>query len=127
VRCGPHDVDGVEDDQLESLDNKEASFFRRLNKINGTISPSTCAVGRSSVALRWPDERSRSGVVDPGATCLDRRGELWNAAKGWGAITCADLPPGRDVWVLWSAVLMEGYKTLAPGQRVELNYRAQMY
>ena len=40
----------------------------------------------------------------------------FNAEKGYGFIECED---GNDVFVHFSAINMEGYKTLAEGDAVE--------
>ncbi|MGQ9456502.1 MAG: cold-shock protein [Armatimonadota bacterium] len=42
----------------------------------------------------------------------------FNDAKGYGFITGED---GRDVFVHYSAIVMEGRKTLREGQRVEFD------
>ena len=41
----------------------------------------------------------------------------FNAEKGYGFITQDD--GGADVFVHWSAILADGYKSLDEGQRVE--------
>jgi CspA family cold shock protein len=41
----------------------------------------------------------------------------FNAEKGYGFITQSD--GGSDVFVHWSAIQMEGYRTLEEGQLVE--------
>ncbi|WP_375504898.1 cold-shock protein [uncultured Jatrophihabitans sp.] len=53
--------------------------------------------------------------------------KFWNQAKGWGAITSDLLPAGRNAWVLWSKVAMDGYTTLEAGQIVEFAFHAQKY
>jgi len=42
--------------------------------------------------------------------------------KGWGAITSPDLPDGFDAWVHFSAIEMEGYRSLNAGDSVEFDY-----
>ncbi len=42
----------------------------------------------------------------------------FNAEKGYGFIECED---GNDVFVHFSAINMEGYKTLAEGDAVEFD------
>ncbi len=44
--------------------------------------------------------------------------------KGWGAITCAELPDGLDAWVHFSAIEAEGFRELVEGERVEFEYEA---
>jgi CspA family cold shock protein len=41
----------------------------------------------------------------------------FNAEKGYGFITVDET--GDDVFVHWSAILMDGYRALEEGQRVE--------
>jgi CspA family cold shock protein len=45
----------------------------------------------------------------------------YRAEEGYGAIVTDERPP-REVWVHFSAIDDAGYKSLKPGQRVELNY-----
>ena len=42
--------------------------------------------------------------------------------KGWGAITSPDLPDGFDAWVHFSAIEMDGYRSLNAGDPVEFDY-----
>jgi cold shock protein len=42
----------------------------------------------------------------------------WRTDEGWGVVRPDDLD--QDVWVHFSDVQMEGYKSLKPGQRVEV-------
>ncbi len=44
------------------------------------------------------------------------RVKWFNDAKGYGFI---ETPEGRDVFVHYSAIAMDGYKSLAEGQEVE--------
>ena len=39
--------------------------------------------------------------------------------KGWGAISCAELPPDRDAWVHFSAIEGDGHRSLTAGDLVE--------
>jgi CspA family cold shock protein len=50
--------------------------------------------------------------------------KFWRNEKGWGAISSAELPEGRDAWVSFSAIEMDGYRTLREGQRVQFRYHA---
>jgi len=43
----------------------------------------------------------------------------WRDQEGWGVATAADVPGG--IWVHFSMIQMEGYRTLEPGQRVEVD------
>ena len=42
--------------------------------------------------------------------------KYFNEQKGWGILSGAD--PGQDVYVHYTAINMEGYKTLSEGQEV---------
>jgi cold shock protein len=43
----------------------------------------------------------------------------WNDEKGWGVVWADEVPEG--IWVLFSAITMDGFKTLRLGQRVEVD------
>jgi CspA family cold shock protein len=55
----------------------------------------------------------------------ERRGictvKWWRDAKGYGALSCADTAPW-DVWCHFSAIQGEGFRTLAPGESVEVEF-----
>jgi CspA family cold shock protein len=51
--------------------------------------------------------------------------KFWKPEKGWGAVSSAALPPGRDAWVHFSTIEMVGFRALEPGQRVEFTFHAQ--
>jgi len=42
--------------------------------------------------------------------------------KGRGAITSPDLPDGFDAWVHFSAIEMDGYRSLNAGDSVAFDY-----
>lgn len=42
--------------------------------------------------------------------------------KGYGAISSPELPEGLDAWVHFSAIEMEGYRSLEAGDPVEFDY-----
>lgn len=44
--------------------------------------------------------------------------------EGYGAISSPDLPDGLDAWVHFSAIEMDGYRSLDPGDQVEFDYEA---
>jgi CspA family cold shock protein len=44
--------------------------------------------------------------------------EWWSDEEGWGALAASAETPG-GVFVHFSAVQMEGYKSLRPGEKVE--------
>jgi cold shock protein len=43
--------------------------------------------------------------------------EQWNNEEGWGVLRSDDVPDG--IWVHFSAIEMDGHKTLSPGERVQ--------
>ena len=42
--------------------------------------------------------------------------------KGWGAISCDELPDGQDVWVHFSNIEAPGYRALEAGDVVDFAY-----
>ncbi|HVW81105.1 MAG TPA: cold shock domain-containing protein [Mycobacteriales bacterium] len=42
--------------------------------------------------------------------------------RGWGAISSPDLPHGRDAWVGFSVIDMQGYRELVTGQQVRFTF-----
>ena len=61
-----------------------------------------------------------SVTVFPETATVMQKGKVkwFNAEKGYGFIECED---GSDVFVHFSAINMEGYKTLAEGDAVEFD------
>jgi CspA family cold shock protein len=57
------------------------------------------------------DRRMATGVVT-----------FFSDEEGWGAISSPDLPVGLDAFVHFGAIDAEGYRTLAPGDRVDFDY-----
>lgn len=47
--------------------------------------------------------------------------KFWKAEKGWGAISCAELPPGRDAFAHFSDLVGSGYRSLEAGDEVEFD------
>jgi len=47
---------------------------------------------------------------------------FYRPEEGWGAISSADLPAGRDAWVHFSVIDMPGYRTLQEGQAVRFAF-----
>jgi CspA family cold shock protein len=47
---------------------------------------------------------------------MEGKVKWFNAEKGYGFIECED---GSDIFVHFSAIQIEGFKTLAEGQKVE--------
>ncbi|GAB3413724.1 cold-shock protein [Flindersiella endophytica] len=49
--------------------------------------------------------------------------KFFKAERGWGAIESPDLPAGLgDAWVHFSAIEMDGYRSLEAGDEVEFDY-----
>ena len=50
--------------------------------------------------------------------------KFWLPEKGWGAISCPELPSGRDAWVHFSVIAVPPgtYASLTAGQEVEFRY-----
>ena len=74
------------------------------------------------------------GVRVPNFTAAAKSGKMISMAmgtvkffrpeKGWGAISCDELPDGCDAWVHFSVIIAPGYRSLEEGQRVEFSYEA---
>jgi cold shock protein len=62
---------------------------------------------------------SGSGSSDPGSSCGVVSGivKWFSPEKGFGFITCSD---GSDVFVYYTEIQAEGFKTLQKGQKVQL-------
>ena len=45
---------------------------------------------------------------------------VWHAEDGWGVLDCEETPGG--CWAHSSVVQMDGYRALAPGQQVRLDW-----
>ncbi|WP_344867679.1 cold-shock protein [Amycolatopsis ultiminotia] len=50
--------------------------------------------------------------------------KFFRTEKGVGAIASPELPAGFDAWVHFSAIEMDGFRTLDEGDQVEFEYRA---
>lgn len=50
--------------------------------------------------------------------------KFFKPEKGWGAISCDDLPDGQDVWVHYSHIEGTGYRSLHGGDIVDFDYEA---
>ncbi len=48
--------------------------------------------------------------------------KFFKSEKGWGAITCDELPDGQDVWVHFSDIEATGYRSLDAGDIVDVDY-----
>jgi len=48
--------------------------------------------------------------------------KFFKAEKGWGAISCDELPDGQDVWVHFSDIEATGYRSLDAGDIVDFDY-----
>jgi cold shock protein len=61
-------------------------------------------------------ERVGGGIEQPGVVVAQGTVKWFNGEKGYGFIA---VDGGSDVFVHYSAIEMDGYKSLAEGQRVE--------
>lgn len=74
-----------------------------------------------------PTEETRqhaSEPAEPFGTMRVSRGTVkwWNAAKGYGAISVAELAPW-DIWCGFSAIVgVQGFRALSQGESVEVEY-----
>src|SRR6266487_5464098 len=50
--------------------------------------------------------------------------KFFKPEKGYGAITSPELPDGFDAWVHFSAIEMDGYRSLDAGDQVEFDYES---
>src|SRR4051812_46798246 len=48
--------------------------------------------------------------------------KFFKSEKGWGAITCDELPDGKDVWIHFSDIEAVGYRALEAGDVVDFDY-----
>ena len=71
---------------------------------------------RDSVASRHVDEDVHTGVIELGAGVAQGTVKWFNNEKGYGFIA---VDGGEDVFVHYSAVQSDGYRSLDEGQRVE--------
>ncbi|MEJ5946905.1 hypothetical protein WDZ17_16545 [Pseudokineococcus basanitobsidens] len=46
----------------------------------------------------------------------------WDEAEGWGVLDSPETPGG--CWTHWSSVAVDGFRGLAPGQDVQLEWEA---
>lgn len=63
----------------------------------------------------------RPAIRDP-AVMANGTVKFFRPDKGYGAITSPDLPDGFDAWVHFSAIEMDGNRSLDPGDLVEFDY-----
>ena len=76
-----------------------------------------------------PDDLARAAAGEPPhplgrQLVAEGTVKYWKDDKGYGAIAC-DVTAPWDIWGHFSAIEMEGFKTLVPGERVEVEfYRA---
>ena len=61
------------------------------------------------------------GLGDTGAVA---RGvvKFFKSEKGWGAISCNELPNGQDAWIHFSDIEAAGYRALEAGDVVDFDY-----
>nr|WP_066061318.1 cold shock domain-containing protein [Frankia sp. EI5c] len=48
--------------------------------------------------------------------------KFFDAERGWGAVSSPELPHGRDAWVHFSMIEMDGFRSLEAGDRVEFGF-----
>ena len=48
--------------------------------------------------------------------------KFFKPEKGWGAISCAELPDGQDVWVHFSDIEAAGFRAFEAGDVVDFDY-----
>jgi CspA family cold shock protein len=71
--------------------------------------------------IGFPTSLGRDGASNQGTSVKEQGTVKWfNASKGFGFI---QRQSGEDVFVHFSAIQMDGYKTLAEGQAVEFEVR----
>jgi len=78
---------------------------------------------RAFLCHRLALQAANCNIFETGATKLAREQGVvkwFNASKGYGFI---QRQSGEDVFVHFSAIQMDGYKTLAEGQTVEFEVR----
>jgi cold shock protein len=73
-----------------------------------------------------PDDLARAAAGEPRdalGTEADTQGTVkyWRDDKGYGAIA-SDATAPWDIWCHFSAVEVEGFKSLIPGERVAVHY-----
>ena len=73
-----------------------------------------------------PDDLARAAAGEPPEPLFTKAHTLgtvkyWRDAKGYGAIS-SDTTAPWDIWCHMSAIEMDGYRTLAPGERVAVDY-----
>lgn len=76
--------------------------------------------------MKGPDDIARESAPPPGeplGTQRKSRGRVkwWRDVKGYGVIA-TDATAPWDIWCSFSVVEGEGFRTLQPGQEVEVEY-----
>jgi cold shock protein len=79
-----------------------------------------CWVGRGAPWLDAPDEQAVARARKEVSIVAKGRVKWFNNSKGYGFIARED---GPDVFVHYSAIHAEGYKTLDEGQEVEFEIK----
>lgn len=73
-----------------------------------------------------PDDRARAAAGEPPEPLHSKAHTIgtvkyWHDSKGHGAISSESTAPW-DIWCHFSALEMEGFKSLVPGERVAVDY-----
>src|SRR3712207_1382076 len=78
--------------------------------------PRSCSAGGRASTRSWRISGGRPHARNVGAHVAQGTVKWFNAEKGFGFIA---VDGGQDVFVHYSAIQMDGYKSLDEGQRVE--------
>ena len=93
-------------------------------RVCGSCNPEGVAgAGKASASTEWLYTRQMANVIERGVAKLSREQGVvkwFNAAKGYGFI---QRQSGEDVFVHFSAIQMDGYKSLTEGQMVEFEVK----
>lgn len=78
------------------------------------------------LGLNPPSWITRVGSPSASGGVVMARGvvKFFKAEKGWGAISCDELPDGQDVWVHFSDIEGTGYRVSEAGDVVDFAYEA---
>ena len=97
--------------------------WRRVCGLCNPVVGGTGAQPASGCHRKWLYIRQMANVIERGVPKLSREQGVvkwFNAAKGYGFI---QRQSGEDVFVHFSAIQMDGYKSLTEGQMVEFEVK----